>query len=109
LHTTYAAFLKVLSEKLKWFVNITPDRIKSLTLNECQHMCELIPNLTSPPLLFTEFQLLSDQIKECDGMNGITDRDLQNHFFLVPVPVWSRSGPGEKILVPDPVPVKIFC
>ncbi|CAF1353507.1 unnamed protein product [Rotaria sp. Silwood1] len=83
LYTTYSAFLNVLNEKLKWFINVTPGRIENLTLNECQHMCEVIPKLTSPPLLFTEFQLLSDQIKECNDMNEIA-KLLQQCGHLYP-------------------------
>jgi hypothetical protein len=55
----------------KWFISVTPSRIENLTLNECQYMCELISKLTSLPLLFAEFQLLSDEIKEFDNMNGV--------------------------------------
>ena len=51
---------------------MTLGRIENLTLNKCKHMCGIIPRLTSPSLLFTEFQLLSDQIKECDDMNWIS-------------------------------------
>ncbi|CAF4740900.1 unnamed protein product, partial [Rotaria sp. Silwood2] len=83
LYTTYSDFLNVLNEKLKWFINVTPSRIENLTLNECKHMCGIIPKLTSPPLLFTEFQLLSDQIKECDDMNGIS-KLLQQFGHLYP-------------------------
>ncbi|CAF4182158.1 unnamed protein product, partial [Rotaria sordida] len=83
LYTMYSDFLNVLNEKLKWFINVTPGRIENLTLNECTHMCGIIPKLTSPSLLFTEFQLLSDQIKECDDMNGIS-KLLQQFGHLYP-------------------------
>ncbi|CAF3330007.1 unnamed protein product [Rotaria sp. Silwood2] len=83
LYKTYSGFLNVLNEKLQWFVNVLHSRIENLTLNECQHMCELIPKLTSPPLLFKELQLLSDQIKECDNMNGMA-KLLQECGHLYP-------------------------
>jgi hypothetical protein len=72
-----------LNDKLKWFINVTPDRIQNLTLSECEQMCEMIPKLTGPSLLFTEFQLLFDQIKECDGMNGVI-KLLQQSGHLYP-------------------------
>lgn len=71
LYITYADYLKVLKEKIKWFSNVTPDRIEQLTLAEYEHMCEIVPHLTSPSLLFTEFQLITDQVKECVDMNGV--------------------------------------
>ncbi|CAF3375987.1 unnamed protein product [Rotaria sp. Silwood2] len=83
LYSTYLDFLNILKEKLKWFINITPGRIEQLTLNECQHMCKLVPKLTNPSLLFNEFQLLTDKIKECDDMNGIT-KLLQQSGHLYP-------------------------
>ncbi|CAF4688118.1 unnamed protein product, partial [Rotaria sp. Silwood2] len=46
-------------------------------------MCELIPKLTSPPLLFIEFQLLSDQIQECDNINEMA-KLLQECGHLYP-------------------------
>ena len=71
LCSTYADYVKVLKEKLQWFNNITPDRIENLTLTECEHMCAVVPHLTSPPLLFTEFELLTDKIKQCSDMNEV--------------------------------------
>ncbi|CAF0839827.1 unnamed protein product [Rotaria sordida] len=83
LYTTYADYLKVLKEKLKWFNNITPDRIEQLTLAECEHMCAIVPNLISAQLLYTEFQLLTDKIKECDDMSQVI-RLLQQSGHLYP-------------------------
>jgi len=83
LHSSYSSYLNVLNNKLKCFINVTPDRIQNLTLSECKQMCEIIPKLTDPSLLYTEFQLLSDQIKESDGMSGVM-KLLQQSGHLYP-------------------------
>ena len=42
-----------------------------------------MPHLTSPPLLFTEFQLLTDKIKQRSDMNEVI-RLLQQSGHLYP-------------------------
>jgi len=72
-----------LKEKLKWFNNITPERIEQLTLMECEHICGIVPNLTNAQLLYTEFQLLTDKIKECVDMSAVV-KLLQQSGHLYP-------------------------
>ncbi|CAF3018104.1 unnamed protein product [Rotaria sp. Silwood2] len=83
LYVAYNDYLQVMTEKLRYFHNLTPNRIQQLTINDCKQMYKIVPGLSSEDLLFTEFELLRDSIEQCENMENVVGL-LQKSGHLYP-------------------------
>ncbi|CAF1361673.1 unnamed protein product, partial [Rotaria sp. Silwood1] len=64
LYVAYNDYLQVMTEKLRYFHNLAPNRIQQLTINDCKQIYKIVPGLSSEDLLSTEFELLRDTIEQ---------------------------------------------
>ncbi|CAF1361693.1 unnamed protein product, partial [Rotaria sp. Silwood1] len=64
LYVAYNDYLQIMTEKLRYFHNLAPNRIQQLTINDCKQIYKIVPGLSSEDLLFTEFELLRDTIEQ---------------------------------------------
>ena len=73
----------MLSEKLRCFYNLTPNRIQQPSINDGEQMYKIVPELFREELLFAEFELLPDSIAQCENMNSVVTL-LQRSGHLYP-------------------------
>ncbi|CAF1163720.1 unnamed protein product [Didymodactylos carnosus] len=83
LYMDYNDYLILLKNKLKWFTNITPDRVEVFSIDDATNLGAIIPNLNHPELLLSDFELLRNDIKQCNDMNTVVDM-LKNRQNIYP-------------------------
>ena len=68
LHSTYEDYRKEIDEKLRFFANLAPGCAAKFNTDDSVHLSRIIPGIVSANLLFTEVQLMKDEIDKCSDV-----------------------------------------
>ncbi|CAF2878814.1 unnamed protein product [Rotaria sp. Silwood2] len=71
LYSGFDDYLVTITNKLRYFHNLSPDRIKQFSLNDAEQLCSIVPGLSSPSLVLTEFELLRQAISVCTTIDQV--------------------------------------
>ncbi|CAF3453386.1 unnamed protein product [Rotaria socialis] len=74
LVVSLSEYYKLIEEKLQHFCNIFPGRVNQLTLDNAKKICEIVPGILSPELLYSELQLLKNDIDSCTEMTELINK-----------------------------------
>lgn len=67
-------YYEMLQEKLQHFSNIIPGRVNQLTLENANKIAEIVPGITNGELLYSEFQLLKNDIDSFTELPEVIDK-----------------------------------
>ncbi|CAF3127814.1 unnamed protein product [Rotaria sp. Silwood2] len=71
LYSVYNDYLITITDKLRFLNNVTPDRISQFSFSDAEKLCAIIPKLSCPSLVFTEFELLRPAISTCTTIDEV--------------------------------------
>ncbi|CAF3654027.1 unnamed protein product [Rotaria sordida] len=71
LYSGFNDYLITITNKLRYFHNLSPDRIKQFSFNDAEQLCSIVPGLSSPSLVLTEFELLRQDISACTTIDQV--------------------------------------
>ncbi|CAF4909838.1 unnamed protein product, partial [Rotaria sp. Silwood1] len=74
LIVSLSEYYKLIEEKLQHFCNIFPGRVNQLTLENAKKICEIVPGISSPELLYSELQLLKNDIDSYTEMTELINK-----------------------------------
>ncbi|CAF1457233.1 unnamed protein product [Rotaria sordida] len=71
LFSVYNDYLITITNKLRYFHNLSPHRIKQFSFNDAEQLCSIIPGFSSPSLVLMEFELLRSAISACTTIDQV--------------------------------------
>ena len=102
LYSVYNDYYNTVNNKLRPFHNVTPGRVVHFSLKDAEQLCSIIPGLSYPTLVLTDFELLRPVISFYSTINEIITylkavghvypRALLVYNFLITLPVSVASN-----------------